>query len=52
MFSIDLPATLGAGVYSAVTEMGTRSRKAMFLGSRVWLVCKADNFTAICEPIV
>jgi hypothetical protein len=24
----------------------------MFLGSRAWLVCKADNLTATCEPTV
>jgi hypothetical protein len=24
----------------------------MFLGSKVWRVYRADNITAICEPIV
>jgi hypothetical protein len=24
----------------------------MFLGSKVWLVCEADNLTAIYEPVV
>jgi hypothetical protein len=33
-------------------EMSTRSRKIMFLGSRAWQVCMADNLTAICESIV
>jgi hypothetical protein len=31
--------------------MHTRSRKIMFLGSRVQPVRGADNLTAICEPI-
>jgi hypothetical protein len=44
-----LPAALGPGVYS---EMNTRSRKLMFLESRAWSVRRADNLTAICEPIV
>jgi hypothetical protein len=46
-----IPAALGLGVYS-VTEMNTRSRKIMFLGSRARLVRKADNLTAICKPTV
>jgi hypothetical protein len=32
--------------------MSTRSRKRMFLGSRVWQVRLSDNLTAICKPIV
>jgi hypothetical protein len=36
-----------------VTEMSTRSIKIiMFLGSKVWLVHRADSITAIYEPIV
>jgi hypothetical protein len=35
-----------------LTEMSTRSRKIMFLGSRARSVGRADNFTAICEPTV
>jgi hypothetical protein len=35
-----------------LTEMSFGSRKTMFLGSRARPVRKADNFTAICEPIV
>jgi hypothetical protein len=31
--------------------MSSRSRKIMFLGSKVWPVCTADNLTAIYEPI-
>jgi hypothetical protein len=38
------------GLLSPLTEMSTRGRNVMFLGSRVWPV--ADNLTAICEPIV
>jgi hypothetical protein len=34
------------------TEMSSRSRKIMFLGSIVQPVHKADNPTAICEAIV
>jgi hypothetical protein len=34
------------------TEMGTRIRRIMFLGSKARPVRKADNLTAICEPIV
>jgi hypothetical protein len=54
IFSSDLifPAALGPGIYSAVTEMSTRSRKIMFLGIRARLVRKADSLTAICEPCV
>jgi hypothetical protein len=38
---------------SAITEMSTRNIKIkMFLGSKVWRVRKADNLTAIYEPIV
>jgi hypothetical protein len=34
-----------------LTEMSTRRRK-MFLGSKVRPVRRADNLTAICDPIV
>jgi hypothetical protein len=34
------------------TEISMRSRKIMFLGSRVRPVHRADNLTAIREPIV
>jgi hypothetical protein len=35
-----------------LTEMSIRSRKIMFLGRRTRSVRRADNLTAICEPIV
>jgi hypothetical protein len=35
-----------------VTEMSTRDRKIMFLGSRTRQGREADNLTAICEPTV
>jgi hypothetical protein len=47
-----LPDALGPGVYSVVTEMNTSTRKRMFLGSRARPVRRAENLTAICEPIV
>jgi hypothetical protein len=41
------------GLLSLKTEMNTRNVKIiMFLGSKVRRVRKADNLTAICEPIV
>jgi hypothetical protein len=40
------------GVTEPVTEMSTRSGKIMFLESRERPVRRADNLTAICEPIV
>jgi hypothetical protein len=54
-FSICLirPAALGEGGFTQpLTEMSTRSRKIMFLGSRARPVRRADNLTSICEPIV
>jgi hypothetical protein len=48
-----LSAALGPEVYTQpLTEMSTRSRKIMFLGSKERPVRRADNLTAICEPIV
>jgi hypothetical protein len=47
-----LPAALGPGVTQNLTEMSTRSRKRMYLGSRARPACRADSLTAICEPIV
>jgi hypothetical protein len=35
-----------------LTEMSTRNRKIMLLVSRARQVRRADNLTAICEPIV
>jgi hypothetical protein len=41
------------GLLSLLTEMSTRNIKTiMFLGSKVRRVRRADNITAICEPIV
>jgi hypothetical protein len=40
------------GFTQPLTEMSTRSRKIMFLGSRARSVRRADNPTAACEPIV
>jgi hypothetical protein len=48
-----LPAALGPGFTQLITEMGMRNIKIiMFLGSIVWQVCRVDNLTSICEPIV
>jgi hypothetical protein len=35
-----------------LTETSTRNIQIMFLHSKEWLPCNADNLTAICEPIV
>jgi hypothetical protein len=40
------------GFTQSLTEMSTRNRKIMFLGSKVRSVHGADNLTAICEPTV
>jgi hypothetical protein len=50
-FSIYLILPVALQFTQPLTEMSTRSRK-MFLGSRALLARKADNLTAICEPIV
>jgi hypothetical protein len=34
------------------TEMSIRGRKIMFMGSRARPVCRANNSTAVYEPIV
>jgi hypothetical protein len=47
-----LPAALGSGFTQPLREMSTRNIKKLFLGSKVRRVRRADNFTAICEPIV
>jgi hypothetical protein len=46
-----LPAALGAGFTQPLTEMSTRNLK-IILGSKVRRVRRADNLTAIYEPIV
>jgi hypothetical protein len=40
------------GFTQLLTEMGTRSRKIMFLGIRALPVRSADKFTAIGETVV
>jgi hypothetical protein len=35
-----------------LAEMSIRSKKVMFLGSKVRPVRRADNLAAVCEPIV
>jgi hypothetical protein len=54
MFSIYLilPAALGSGDYSASYRNEYQKQKIMFLGSRTRSARRADNLTAICEPIV
>jgi hypothetical protein len=47
-----LPAALGPEFTQPVTEISTRSRKIMFLVSGELPIRRADNLTAICEPIV
>jgi hypothetical protein len=42
---------LGYGVYPAFNRNEYQKQKKKF-GSRVWLVHKVDNLTAICELIV
>jgi hypothetical protein len=55
-FFFNLPNPSGShlalGLAQHLTEMTNRSRKIMFLGSRVRPVVRADKLTAICEPIV
>jgi hypothetical protein len=36
----------------SLTEISTRSRKIIFLGSRAQLVPEAGNYSVICEPNV
>jgi hypothetical protein len=47
-----LPAAIGLGFTKPLRVMGTGRRKIMFLGNRARPVSKADNLTAIFEPIV
>jgi hypothetical protein len=39
------------GFTQPLTEISTKSRQIMFLGSRAQPVRRADNSTAICEAI-
>jgi hypothetical protein len=45
-----LLAAPGPWVYSASNRNEYQEQK-LFLGSKAWLVCRADNLTAICELI-
>jgi hypothetical protein len=48
-----LQAALDPGVYSASNKYEyQKHKKKMFLASRARPVRRADNLTAICEPIV
>jgi hypothetical protein len=47
-----LQAVLGPGVYSAYNRNEYQKQKELFLESRARPVRKADNLTAIREPIV
>jgi hypothetical protein len=40
------------GFVQPLTEMSTRNRKIMFLGSRARPASNADSLVAICEPII
>jgi hypothetical protein len=53
-FSQELRCVLQAlGFTQPLTEISTRNVKIiMFLGNKVWWVRRADNLTAIYEPIV
>jgi hypothetical protein len=50
--SLILTATLGPRVHSASNRNGYQKQKNNFLGSKVRLVRRTDNFTAICKLIV
>jgi hypothetical protein len=55
-FFLNLPNSFGRtrplSLIQHLTEMSTRSRKIMFLGSKARRVRGADNIAAICEPTV
>jgi hypothetical protein len=53
-FSLYNPSsrTMALGFIQPLTEMSTRNRIIMFLGSKVRRVRRADNLTTICEPSV
>jgi hypothetical protein len=46
-----LPAALGPGIYSASNGNEYQKQKKSFWGGKARPVRKADNLTAICEPI-
>jgi hypothetical protein len=47
-----LPAALGLRVYSPSNRNEYQKQKNNVSGSREWPVRRADDLTAICEPIV
>jgi hypothetical protein len=51
-FFFNLPTasshTMALGLNHSLTEMSARN----LTESIAWLACKADYFTAVCEPIV
>jgi hypothetical protein len=47
-----LPAAMALGLAQSLAEMSNRSREIMFLMNRARPLHKADNFTAVGEPIV
>jgi hypothetical protein len=51
-FPIYLIFPVAQGFTQPLTELSTRSRILMFLGSRARQVRKTDNLAAICEPTV
>jgi hypothetical protein len=51
-FNLSTPAAPGRGVYSASGRNEYQRRKNNISGSRALPVSRADNLTAICEPIV
>jgi hypothetical protein len=44
--------TMALGFTEPLTEMSTRSRKIMFLGSKTRPMRRGSNLIAICKPIV
>jgi hypothetical protein len=47
-----LLATLGPGIFWSSNMNEYQKQREMFLGSRTWPVCRADNLTASRKPIV
>jgi hypothetical protein len=47
-----LPAAQGPEVHLTSNRNGYQKQKKMFLGSKVRPVRRANNLTAICEPII
>jgi hypothetical protein len=49
---LNLPAALAPGVYAACTRNEHQRQNEMFLGNSAQPARKANNFNAICQPIV